>query len=298
MLDGRDYMRSSPGGSRWSATVILLMVNTVAFVAQSVLQYYAPALDDKTRHYFYLSTTGLAHGFVWQLITFQFLHGGFWHLAFNLLVLYFFGRAIEAALGPNRFLKLYFMSGVVGGLFQMLLAWLLPAHFGGAVVGASAGIFGLVAAFATLFPEQELTLLLFLIIPISMRARTLLWLSIGVALFGILVPTENVAHAAHLGGIFAGWAYIFWIVQGRLGSKWSAVRVLPRRPRELVRATSAKRSVWHSQKSAELDDLPPAEFISQQVDPILDKISAHGIQSLTERERKILEAARAKMAKR
>lgn len=291
-------MRSSPGESRWSATVILLIVNTIAFVAQSALQYYAPALDEKTRQYFYLSTAGLAHGFVWQLVTFQFLHGGFWHLAFNLLVLYFFGRAVEAALGPTRFLKLYFMSGVVGGLFQMLLAWVLPAHFGGAVVGASAGIFGLVAAFATLFPEQELTLLLFLIIPISMRARTLLWLSIGVALFGILVPTENVAHAAHLGGIFAGWAYIFWIVQGRLGSKWSAVRVLPRRPRELVRATSVKRALWHSQKNAEPDDLPPAEFISQQVDPILDKISAHGIQSLTERERKILEAARAKMAKR
>ncbi|MBU6398944.1 MAG: rhomboid family intramembrane serine protease [Verrucomicrobia bacterium] len=295
MLDDRFYMRSGSYAPRWSATMALLVTNAVCFLLQSVLEFYRlfPVAT-----YFYLSPDGLAHGYVWQLVTFQFLHGGFWHLAFNLLVLYFFGRAIESALGPGRFLKLYLASGTVGGLVQTLLAWVLPGLFGGAVVGASAGIFGLVAAFATLFPEQELTLLLFLIVPVSMRARTLLWLSIAVALFGILVPMDNVANAAHLAGIFTGWAYIYWIIQRDVFSRLPSVRPLARRPRELVRASSGKRSLWQGRKHPESDDLPPAEFISQQVDPILDKISAHGIQSLTERERKILEAARAKMAKR
>jgi membrane associated rhomboid family serine protease len=288
-------MRSTSAGSRWSATVVLLVVNTIAFVVQRILEFYHLFPVAK---YFYLSTDGLAHGYLWQLFTFQFLHGNFWHLAFNLLMIYFFGRAIETALGVNRFLKLYFASGVVGGLFQMVFAWVLPNVFGGGVVGASAGIFGLVAAFATLFPEQELTLLLFLIVPVSMRARTLLWISIAVALFGIVVPVDNIANAAHLAGIFTGWAYVYWIVQRDLFSRLPSVHPLARRPRELVRAASAKRTFWHSQKGLEPDDLPPAEFISQQVDPILDKISAHGIQSLTDRERKILEAARAKMAKR
>ncbi len=71
-----------------------------------------------------------------------------------------------------------------------------------------------------------------------------------------------------------------------------------RRPRELVRAAVPKRAFWQRAKDIEEDDLSATEYISQEVDPILDKISAHGIQSLTERERKILEAARAKIAKK
>ena len=70
------------------------------------------------------------------------------------------------------------------------------------------------------------------------------------------------------------------------------------RPRVLVTAPFPKRPFWQRSKTTEVDDLPPAEFISREVDPILDKISAYGIQSLTDRERRILEAARAKMAKR
>jgi rhomboid family protein len=295
MLEDRYYMRRSSPRPRWSATMTLLVANTVIFVLESIAIFYG--LFDVQR-YLFLSTEGLAHGYVWQLITFQFLHGGFWHLAFNLLVLYFFGRAMETALGVRRFLELYFASGVVGGLVQMLFSALLPAYFGGAVVGASAGIFGLVAGFATIFPEQELTLLLFLIIPVSMKARTLLWISIAVAVFGIIVPMDNIANAAHLGGIATGWAYVYWIVQRDLLSKWASVRPRAREPRELVRTASAKRTFWRTQKAGPPEDLPPAEFISKQVDPILDKISAHGIQSLTERERKILEAARAKMGKR
>ena len=72
------------------------------------------------------------------------------------------------------------------------------------MVGASAGAFGLVAAFAVLFPRQRLLLLLFFIIPIAMRARTLLWVSIAFAVFGIIVPFGNIGHAAHLGGILSG----------------------------------------------------------------------------------------------
>jgi len=107
-----------------------------------------------------------------------------------------------------------------------------------------------------------------------------------------------VAHAAHLGGILGGLAYLKW--RHGLGVplfSWPRFRrALPRR--ELVTARSARSSFWRKESSKLADDLPPAEFISREVDPILDKISAHGIQSLTERERKILEAARAKMSKR
>jgi membrane associated rhomboid family serine protease len=277
-------------------TTILLVTNVAAFVLQSLLAFYS---SFPVTALFALSLQGLAHGFVWQLITFQFMHGGLWHLVFNLIAIYFFGRAVEEVLGGKVFLRLYLACGVIGGLVQMLFALLLPAYFGGAVVGASAGGFGLIAAFAAMFPERQLTLLLFFVIPVSMRAKTLLWISIGLALFGIIVPNTGIADAAHLGGIFAGWFYIRQFVQGT----WNFPRLPSVRPsakprRELVKTASARRALWRRPKSSIEDNLPSDEFISREVDPILDKISEHGIQSLTDGERRILEAARAKMSRR
>lgn len=303
MLDDRSYMRTDSRPNRWSMTVVLLAVNAVCYLVQHFAGSYTKFLYD----YFALSTEGLRHGFVWQLITFQFMHGGILHLLFNSIAIYFFGRAIEETLGPKTFLKLYFSSGVLGGLLQILGALLFPNHhFGHAVVGASAGGFGLIAAFATLFPERSLTLLLFFIIPINMKAKFLLLGSAILAIFGILdnafadVSRSAVAHAAHLGGMLAGVAYIRWIVlSNRASIRW---RPFGRAPsvRELVKANSAGRSSWRRTKTVAppTEDLPSAEFISQEVDPILDKISAHGIHSLTDSERQVLDAARKKMAKR
>jgi membrane associated rhomboid family serine protease len=252
-----------------------------------------------------LSQSGLAHWYLWQLITYQFLHAGIFHLLVNMLLIYFFGRAVEDALGSKSLVGIYLSSGIVGGLVQMLYQVLMQKFVFGfpsaSVVGASASGLGLLAAYAALFPHHEITLLLFFLIPISLRARTLLWVTIGLAVCGIvfarIFPSYNVSEAAHLGGIMTGLAYIHWIVQG---PGWlSLKRFRPAaRPRVLVSAPFPKKPFWQRTKANDLDDLPPAEFISREVDPILDKISAYGIQSLTERERRILEAARAKMAKR
>src|ERR1035438_2063723 len=177
MLEDRHYMRQPAFRSFWSATVVLLVVNVVAFILQNVLYRFSTIpVDD----WFALSVGGLKHGFVWQLLTYQFMHGGWLHLLLNCWAIYVFGREVEDTLGRNSFLTLYFASGVIGGLFQGLAGVLLPERFGGPVVGASAGAFGLVAAFATLYPERPLMLLLFFIIPVNMRAKFLM-------LFGGLV---------------------------------------------------------------------------------------------------------------
>jgi len=120
-----------------------------------------------------------------------------------------------------------------------------------------------------------------------------------VAGFFVLVPAEpGIAHAAHLGGMLAAMGYEKWLLRReRSLFNWRAYGAVVR-SRELVKTPSHKRAFWQKQDSNITDDLPPGEFISREVDPILDKISAHGIQSLTERERRILEAARAKMSKR
>lgn len=294
-------MRGSAFGSQRSTTVTLVIINVAVFVLQKVLQFWQPALHNAAFPFFALSQDGLVHGYVWQLVTYQFMHGGTLHLLVNMLLIYFFGRAIEDALGSRALLRVYLLSGVVGGLvqiiYQVVMGKLVSGFFVGSVVGASASGLGLLAAYAALFPHREITLLLFFFIPVSLRARTLLWLSFGLAVFGMIVPMGNVAEAAHLGGILTGLAYIHWIVQG---TGWPSLsRFKPAdRPRVLVTAPFPKKPFWQRSKSSETEDLPPAEFISREVDPILDKISAYGIQSLTDRERRILEAARAKMAKR
>ena len=134
---------------------------------------------------------------------------------------------------------------------------------------------------------------------LPMRAWHLLIGSLLVAGFFVVVPAEpGIAHAAHLGGMLAAMGYEKWLLRReRRLFNWRAYGDVLR-SRELVKTASNKRAFWQKHNAKVVDDLPPAEFISREVDPILDKISAHGIQSLTERERKILEAARAKMSKR
>jgi membrane associated rhomboid family serine protease len=294
MLDDRYYMRRTASRLSWSATVVLLVVNVAAFIFQSAIERFSNFPIDA---WFALSVEGLRHGFVWQLLTYQFMHGGWLHLLLNCWAIYVFGREVEETLGPKSFLTLYFTSGVIGGLFQALAGVLLGGHFAARVVGASAGAFGLVAAFAALYPERPLMLLLFFIIPVNMRAKFLLLFSALLAVFGIVFPMDNIAHAAHLGGMVTGIVFV------RYASYWhwhwprlNRTRSQPLRP--LVRTPHRAATVW-GQTNAHVDeDLPPDEFLSKAVDPILDKISAHGIQSLTERERRILETAREKMVRR
>ncbi|MGP8201526.1 MAG: rhomboid family intramembrane serine protease [Limisphaerales bacterium] len=285
----------------WSMTIILLISVFVCFLVQRIAEaVFTPGL---VHYWFALSTDGLKEGRIYQLITFQFMHAGWMHLLGNMIVIYFFGRAMEETLGRWGMLRLYLLSGTIGGLMQIALAFVFPHYFAGGVVGASAGGFGLIAAFATHAPNQPITMFLY-IIPVTFKARVLLILEGSLALLGLLGPlikvsifTGNIAHAAHLGGMLTGILYIrrAGYVPRRFEFWRPFARRSPPPKRELVSA--APRRAWRSVRKPP-EDLPPAEFISREVDPILEKISAQGIHSLTERERQILEAARSKMAKR
>ena len=96
-----------------------------------------------------LSVRGISRGYIWQILTFQFLHDAPlpFHLLFNCIGLYFFGRAVEDVVGPRGLLKLYFAAGFVGGALQLLTTWILPGHVDASVVGASAGVMGLLGVY-------------------------------------------------------------------------------------------------------------------------------------------------------
>ncbi|HXC35467.1 MAG TPA: rhomboid family intramembrane serine protease [Candidatus Acidoferrales bacterium] len=298
MLEDRDYMRQA-GYHRpldvFSLTSLLIVLNLIVFVWEEVALAYFPTGAINTFKYCALSNDGLAHGYIWQYLTFQFLHLGSRHFFFNMLGLFFLGRALEPMISRRQFITLYLGSGLVGGVFQTLLGLIFPNVFGVQVVGASAGIFGLLAALGTLEPDMEM--LLFFLLPI--RVKYLAWFGFIVAAFYILVPAEpGIAHAAHLGGMVGAFAFVRFFIQHR----WHVpqLRFAARRspPRELAAKRAGKKSFWNATPIPPAEDLTPDEFLQKEVDPILDKISERGIQSLTAREREILEKARSKMNRR
>ncbi len=291
VLDDRDYMRE---GSRreaqpWSVKLLIALI--ACFALQCIDDVY---LKTHAERWLALTDSGLRSGYVWQLLTFQFLHGDFMHLLCNGLALWFFGRWVEFALGKHRFVAAYVTTGCTGALLQGALMLAFPAHYGPAVVGASAGVSGLFAVFAWVESESEVRWNF--ILPI--KARTLFWIYVSVEAFFTVVPTPRqggIAHAAHLGGLLMGMQFV------RLG--WHRDYVpLPWENWFARKSGKTKRAAGiagFDLAGATKEDEPLSDdFISKEVDPILDKISAHGIHSLTDRERKILEKARAVMAKR
>jgi len=286
----RHYMRDEYHPPRMTTILIVALIG--AFVIQSLLLFYGginliPQLG--------LTAVGMTSGKIWQLLTFQFLHSvpWPWHVLFNCLGLYFFGRSVEETLGSRKFLWLYFISGTAGGLLQVLVT-LLPNHSDIPVVGASAGVCGLIAIFCSMYPMRELTIWIYFF-PITIRARYFLMFLGFFSLFGTLVPFDGVAHAAHLGGIVLGMGYVRW--GERVSQRFSGWGLLRKRRRkqELVRAASVRGRPWRVKtKQAERAE-PEGDFMSKEIDPILDKISAQGIHSLSEQEKRVLETARKKI---
>lgn len=221
-MESQSHIPSEPGVTvrRRRITTALLFANVFTFILQGLAQKYFPGFPLK--HYFGLSLNGLQEGFLWQLLTFQFLHGGVLHLLLNCWGIYVFGNAVEETLGRKRMLEFYLVSGAVGGGFQVLGSLLLPTHFGvvtmyghaiyGPVVGASAGMFGLIAALATLYPEEDLKVLLLFVFPVTVSLRVLAGVFAGISVLGILIANDHVAHGAHLGGMLAGFAYVRFIL--------------------------------------------------------------------------------------
>jgi membrane associated rhomboid family serine protease len=300
VLSDRNYFRQSAGFRRLSATTWLSIVLVVVFALQCINDAY---LGTHAEAWLALTQYGLRHGWVWQLLTFQFLHSDLLHLIFNLIAFWWLGHFCEGLLGARRFLLALFGSGAVGGLLQGALMLAFPQYYGVSVVGASAGVSGLLAIYALL--ERDSVVRLNFILPV--RAIWLLWIFGGISLFFTLVPTPRaygIAHAAHLGGLLAGVAWV------KLGWQHEFSTLPGSDLVERIRGWFTRRSQpkpdvsdrWKKLEwdvvSARPDRGDPDEFIAREVDPILDKMNAHGPQSLTERERRILEQARQRINRR
>jgi membrane associated rhomboid family serine protease len=160
----------------------------------------------------------------WQIVTHMFMHGNFQHLFFNMFALYMFGSALEAYMGPKRFLTFYLLSGL-GALVLYLFVWYLEISAFSAeqyqvflsrpygMVGASGAVFGLLAGYGMLFPNSQIMLL---IPPIPMKAKYFVLIYAAIELyFGISNTNPGVAHFAHVGGaLFGALIILFWRKSG------------------------------------------------------------------------------------
>lgn len=302
MLDDRSYMQNPYQPKTYSAVVALIIINVAVFLLKLfTLPAGIPPVATVWGKYFFLSQVGLTSGFLWQFITFQFIHGGFLHILFNCWGLYLFGRSIEESQGKAVFFRVYFISGVAGGILHVLIAW---AMYGNAVpaymIGASAGVYGLIAVFARLWPDTPLMMFPF---PITIKVKHLFFILLAIAGLGLIFSQDSsVSHAGHFGGAVAGLLYVHFVIEGR-PFPWnipaSGASGKMRGAPPMSKVGSVLKRVGKSGKSGkEGGGMSEEEFISREVDPILEKISAHGIHSLTEKERKILESARSRLSGR
>ncbi len=204
--------------------------------------------------------------FVWQFFTYLFLHGGFFHLFFNMFALWMFGSDIERAWGGKEFLKYYFLCGVGAGIINFLVSISSPYP----IIGASGAVYGVLVAYAMLFPNRMIYI--WGIFPVKAK-----YLVIGFAVIEFLATWNNVsdgiAHFAHLGGMLIGYLY--------LKSDWRVPRLFSRLKSVKPKIKSRKESKKDSER----------EEVLQKVDVILDRINEVGYHNLTDEEKKILSDA-------
>ena len=181
---------------------LLLIANCLLFALQILLpgafeRYFALWPLDTYRNYFS----------VWQLFTYGFLHGDFYHILFNMFMLWMFGRELAVIMGPQRFF-LYYLTCIMGaGIIQLLIAGMEGLFY--PTIGASGGVFGLLLAFGLAFPNRMVMLMF---PPIPMKAKYLVILA-GVMefYFGVSGSTPDIANFAHLGGMLFGFILLkYW----------------------------------------------------------------------------------------
>ncbi len=286
MLSDRHYMRDpSRRLFRPRASVIkrLIILNVAVFL-------FSYLGGGKAIELLGLSSGTLARFEVWRLATYMFAHGGLGHLFFNMWGLYFFGTPVEQRLGPQRFLRLYLLSGLVGAGLWLWANW-SHKHF--LLIGASGGVFGVMMAAAMSFPNMQI-LLLFPPIPMKLRTMVLVYAIIEV-LQAWQGSKSGIAHLAHLGGLLGAFFYM-----KHLGFP---------SPYQWFRSTWARqRSAWTRRNLRVVTPEPPEpddpyvtglpRDLEAETDRILDKIGTHGIQSLTSEERRVLEIARERLRQR
>lgn len=248
------------GGYMTPAVQYTIFANGIVFLLQLLV-------GNRLIDLFGLHPASVFPGFaIWQFFTYMFLHGGFIHILFNMLILWMFGCEVERHWGSKEFIKYYLICGVGAGLFHLIfnLSSNIP------VVGASGAIYGIILAFAMLFPDRPIILFPFFI---ALKAKYWAIIMAGMQLVFGLLGGGGIAHFAHLGGMVVGYITL------KLGWRVSLIRDY----------ASQKRTEWRLRQM--IRERQKMLTLREEIDLILDKINDVGYENLTDEEKRKLQSA-------
>jgi len=252
--------------------VVLLSLfgfNIAVFVAQLFLDASQPGFVNE---FLAISDNGVRDAYAWQFLTATFLQMGPWSLLANLFILYLLGRDLETILGQRHFLYLYLAGGFAGELAHLFL---MPSDC--VLYAASGGIAAVLVAHATILPELELASLRLFALPLRLKAKHFATVAFVIALILVWLDRSGaVIHTGFLGGYAAGWLYAHLAGFGR--------------PSFMQRILAQRRATIQRHRHMDAH-----QFIAEEVDPLLEKISRSGLRSLTRNERRLLARGRDKI---
>lgn len=224
----------------------------------------------------------------WTLITYFFTHEGFFHIIFNMLFLYWFGKIIVEYLGDQRAISMYVIGGIVGGLFYILIYNLIPFFHdriaGSLMLGASAGVYAVVVGAATFMPNY--TFFLLFLGPVKIKYIAIFYVVLS---FSQTIGSNAGGELAHLGGAFMGYIFIRQLQRGNdIGTPVVSVMEWFKslfRPKPKIKVTHKSARFTGSQKANASKNVRTEQ---DEIDAILDKISHSGYESLSKEEKQKL----------
>jgi membrane associated rhomboid family serine protease len=286
------------GGFSFFPPVIktLIISNVVVFLLMMVSGAYSVGGTNLTSIIMrYFALVPLGYGFLpWQLITYLFMHGGFFHLFFNMFILWMFGMELENMWGSKKFFTFYLVCGIGAGLIHLVVG---PLFAGVALtIGASGAVYGILLAFAMMFPDR----MIFLYFLFPVKAKYFVGFLIIFGLFmGISGTQDGIAHFAHLGGALVAFLYIM-AERDRIPLKQWFSGFKRKRSSDNLRyhkggiEDARYYDIREEQRNRDQKKSEP-EIDQERIDAILDKISKTGYQNLTEEEKRILFEASQKL---
>ena len=265
----------------------IIAINVVVFLLTTITTYLFRLPADVASQYFELPKDFFA--FIkqpWSIVTYSFFHGGLGHIFWNMLTLFYMGRIFLNLFSPQRFINVYFMGVILGGIFFMLSYNIFPALMGtnSVLIGASAGVTAILIFVCTYIPNQEVRLAFFnvklMYIGVFWVGANLVQIPIGVNVGGLM---------AHLGGALLGYLYAKQLQKGRdigdgFSSFWQgAINLFKKREKK-----SPLKTVYKNKTTTKEDPTYKKEVHQRKIDEILDKISKAGYESLSKAEKDYL----------
>ena len=264
-----NYLKT-PTAVKW-----LLILNIIAYI----LELFNGI--DKTSYYCGLFYVGSPFFHPYQLITYMFMHGSTTHIFFNMFALWMFGRSLEMVWGWRKFLLYYMICGLGAGIIQEIGQAMGIIHIGAMTIGASGAVFGILLAFAAVFPDERLFVFPF---PVPIKSKYYIMIYAAIELFAGVESNDGVAHYAHLGGMLFGLITLWiWKMKKKKKKQYSGWNY----------NKSEKRGGW----TVTVNSMTPNEYTTstsytreegEEIDRILDKVRQRGYANLTREEKERL----------